>query len=46
MDRTMTDAQATDLRMNELATEIADSLEESGALLRVRSQTLRWRRRA
>ena len=40
MDGTMTDVQAGGLRMNELATEIADALAESGDLLRVRAQSL------
>ena len=34
------DSGMTGLQMNELATEIADALEESAPLLRVRAQTL------
>lgn len=40
MDSGMSEAPVTGLQMNELATEIADALEERGPLFRVRAQTL------
>jgi methenyltetrahydromethanopterin cyclohydrolase len=40
MDGIVTEVQTSGLGMNELATEIADALAESGALLRVRVHTL------